>query len=425
MVRARTFRRVVQAFAALLGAVLLLLASAAARAQTQPPIKIGFSMALTGAVAVAGKQCLLALEIWRDDVNAKGGLLGRPVEFVYYDDQSNPGSVPPIYTKLLDVDKVDLLIGPYATNMVAPVIPVIMQKNLMTIGLFANAANSQFHYQRYFSMLPTGPEPKKSFSTGFYELAQKQSPKPQTVAILAADAEFAQNAAEGSRENAKAMGFKIIYDQSYPPATTDYAPIMRAVQAANADLVFVAAYPPDTVGIVSAANEIDLKAKMFGGTFIGLLSTPLKMKLGPLANGIVNSEAFPDSPSYRFNGTDEVLRKYRARAAAAGADLLGTAYVPLSYAAGQVLAQAVTATKTLDQDKLAAYIRTASFDTAGGPIKFGKDGEWVESRMTFTQFQHVTGNDLGQFTDPKKSVLLWPFENKSGEMLYPYTSAKK
>src|SRR5213593_1909768 len=90
---------------------------------------------LSGAAAPNGKQNLLALEIWRDDVNAKGGITGRPVELVYYDDQSNPNNVPGIYTKLISVDKVDLLIGPYATNMIAPAMPVLMQANKMTISL--------------------------------------------------------------------------------------------------------------------------------------------------------------------------------------------------------------------------------------------------------------------------------------------------
>src|SRR5262245_33042035 len=96
-------------------------------AQAADPLRVGFSMALTGGVAPNGKQILLALEIWRDDVNAKGGLLGRQVELVFYDDQSNPNNVPGIYTKLLTVDKVDLLLGPYATNMIAPAMPIIMQ----------------------------------------------------------------------------------------------------------------------------------------------------------------------------------------------------------------------------------------------------------------------------------------------------------
>src|SRR5258708_2526603 len=110
---------------------------AAAPARAADPIKVGFSMALTGGVAPNGKQNLLALEIWRDDVNAKGGIMGRPVELVYYDDQSNPNNVPGIYTKLISVDKVDLLLGPYATNMIAPAMPVIMQAGKMTISMLA------------------------------------------------------------------------------------------------------------------------------------------------------------------------------------------------------------------------------------------------------------------------------------------------
>ena len=99
-----------------------------AAAQSGEPIKIGFSMSLTGPLAANGKQALLGQKIWEEETNAKGGLLGRPVKLINYDDQSNPATVPGIYTKLLDVDKVDLVVGGYATNMNAPAIPVIMQK---------------------------------------------------------------------------------------------------------------------------------------------------------------------------------------------------------------------------------------------------------------------------------------------------------
>src|SRR6202521_2508250 len=226
-------------------------------AKAAEPIRVGMSLALTGGVAPIGKQVLAALQIWRDDVNAKGGLLSRQVELVYYDDQSNPTNVPQLYTKLIEVDKVDLLIGPYATNMVAPAIPVLMQSKKTTIGILANAANSKLHYDQYFSMLPTGPEPQKAFSRGFFELAAAATPRPKTVAIVAADAEFAQNAADAAREIIKEMGgFELVLDRNYPPSTTDFAPILRAVQAANPDIVYVAAYPPDSVGIVRAANEI-------------------------------------------------------------------------------------------------------------------------------------------------------------------------
>lgn len=409
-----------------LAALILIFAAAfASPSQAADPIKVGCSMALTGGVASIGKQVLAALQIWRDDVNTKGGLMGRPVELVFYDDQSNPANVPAIYTKLIDVDKVDLLIGPYATNMVAPAIPVIMQFKKTTIGILANAANSQFHYDQYFSMLPTGPEPKKAFSTGFFELAAAQNPKPKTVAIVAADAEFAQNAAEGARENIKTMGFDLIMDKSYPPSTTDYAPIMRAVQAANPDIVFVAAYPPDSVGIVRAAKEIGLSPKMFGGTFIGLLVTPIKMQLGPLMNGIINNEVFLPAPSFVFPGTKEMLAKYQAIAKEQGLDPLGWGFAPLGYAAGQVLAAAVEGTKSLDNVKIADYIRGHSFQTVVGDITFGKDGEWAKSRVVFTQFQNVTGNTLDQFQDASREVIVWPNELKSGNVIYPYSAAQK
>ena len=410
-----------------LGASAIALAAglAAAPSYAADPIRVGCSMAMTGGVAAIGKQVLAALQIWRDDVNAKGGLMGRPVELVFYDDQSNPANVPAIYTKLIDVDKVDLLIGPYATNMVAPAIPVMMQFKKTTIGILANAANSQFHYDQYFSMLPTGPEPKKAFSTGFFELAAAQNPKPKTVAIVAADAEFAQNAADGARENIKAMGFNLILDKSYPPSTTDYAPIMRAVQAVNPDIVFVAAYPPDSVGIVRASKEIGLSPKMFGGTFIGLLVTPIKMQLGPLMNGIINNEVFLPAPSFVFSGTKEMLAKYQVIAKEQGLDPLGWGFAPLGYAAGQVLAAAVEGSKSLDHAQLASYIRSHTFQTVVGDITFGKDGEWAKSRVVFTQFQNVTGNTLDQFTDASREVIVWPNELKSGNVVYPYSAAQK
>jgi len=395
-------------------------------AKAADPIRIGLSVSLTGGVAPIGKQVLAALQIWRDDTNAKGGLLGRQIELVFYDDQSNPANVPGLYTKLIDVDKVDLLIGPYATNMVAPAIPVLMQFHKTTIGILANAANSKFHYDQYFSMLPTGPEPQKSFAYGFFQLAAAQNPRPKTVAIIAADAEFAQNAADGARQTIKEMGgFEIVMDQKYPPTTTDYGPVVRAAQALNPDIVFVAAYPPDTVGIIRAANEIGLAPKMFGGAFIGLLVTPIKAQLGPLMNGIVNNEVFLPAKSLVFPGTNEVLAKYQDAAKSQGIDPMGWAFVPIAYAAGQTLAQAVEATKGTDQVAIAAWLRSHTVHTVVGDITFGKDGEWAKSRVFFTQFQNLTGNSLDNFRDTTHEVVVWPDEYKTGNLIYPYSEAKK
>jgi branched-chain amino acid transport system substrate-binding protein len=402
-----------------------LLSLSAASAQSGQPIKVGVGLALTGAGASPSKVIQTALEIWRDDVNAKGGLLGRPVELLVFDDQSNPANVPGIYTKLITVDKVDLLLGPYGTNFVAPALPAIIPHNKLTISITATAINRHFHYDKYFSMISLGPDGAKAFSTGFFELAAAQKPKPQTVAILAADAEFARTCADGAREELKRLGFKVVYDQTYPPATTDFSPMVRAIQASHADIVYIGAYPPDTVGIVRAANEIGLKPKMFGGAMIGLLVTPIKVQLGPIADGLIIGENFAPAAGMNFTGTADFMKRYSAKAAAAGIDQLGFAWGPFAYAAGQTLAKAVTETKSLDHAKLAAYMHKAAFDTVAGKFSFGKDGEWSTSRQVWTQFQNVKQKDLDQFRDGSVQPVLWPAEMKTGSIIYPYDAARK
>jgi branched-chain amino acid transport system substrate-binding protein len=424
MLRTRR-KQVCRRLAVAVAALALLLLPPHPPASAADPVKVGFSMAMTGAVAQNGKQLLIALQLWRDDVNANGGLLGRPVELVYYDDQSNPSNVPGIYTKLISVDKIDLLLGPYATNMAAAAMPVIVENNKVTITMLAVSVNRHFDYSKYFSMQPLGPDGVKAFSKGFFDLAAAQTPKPQTVAILSADAEFAKTSADGARENATAGGFKIIYDKSYPPPTTDFAPTVRAMQAANPDVVFVAAYPPDTVGIVRAANEIGLTPKMFGGTMIGLLITPIKTQLGPILDGVVIMESFVQAPTFNFPGVADVLKRYRAVAAGEKIDQLGYGFVPFGYAAGQVLAQAVEGTKSLDQNKLADYMHIHKFATIVGDVEYGKDGEWTEARTVFTQFQKVAPNNFEQFADGKVQPVLWPPEYKTGDLIYPYAAAKR
>ena len=310
--------------------------------------------------------------------------------------------------------------------MVAPAMPVIMRANKTTIGLMATHINRQFKYPGYFSMVSLGEEGTLAFSKGWFELANAQKPKPKTVAIIAADAEFGKTACDGTRENAKTGGFDIVYDKAYPPSTTDYAPIMRAVQATNPDLVFVCAYPPDTVGIIRAMNEMSFTAKMIGGALVGLYATPIKMQLGPLMNGIVLMESFVPSPKLDFPGLKELLKTYQAKAPDLKIDPLGHGFVPFGYAAGQVLAQAVEATKSLDHQKIADYMRKNKFQTVVGEIGFGSEGEWAKTRQFATQFQGVTKDGgLDQFRDTTHEVILWPEEYKTGNLIYPYGDAKK
>src|SRR5580704_1122897 len=410
-----------------IGAALVSPALAPIRAFAQGggnPIKIGLSMSVTGPLAPNGKQALVGAKIWQDDVNAKGGLLGRQVQLISYDDQSSPANVPGIYTKLLDVDKVDLVVSAYATNMVAPAIPVVMQKNKTFISLFALAANSEFHYPRYFSMLPSGPTPKESFTEGFFQVAAAQNPKPKTIALAAEDAEFSRNACEGARNNVKTYGFDIVYDKSYPPNTTDFSPIIRAIQAANPDLVVFCSYPLSSVGLLQSATELGFKPKMLGGAMVGLQATVFKDKLKSKLNGIVNYETWVPSPKLMAPAAD-FFKKYQDRAKAEGVDPLGYYLGGWGYAYLQVLADAITGTKSIDDAKLADYLRGHEFNTimASG-IRFGKNGEWTKSGMMQVQYHDLTdAANLDTWRGMSYQTVLTPADEKTGAVIYPYEKA--
>jgi len=394
-------------------------------ARAAEPITIGLAIAQTGQLAANGRAALAGMKIWEDDVNAKGGLLGRPVKLVYYDDQSNPANVPALYTKLLEVDKVDLIVSGYATNMIAPALPVAMQKNKLFIGLFGTAVNVAFHYASYFSMNVNGPDAKRAVTAGLFEVAAAQNPKPQTVAIIAADAEFGRNASDGARDNAKAQGFTIVYDRSYPPGTTDFSPLVRAVQAANPDIVVVCSYPLDSVGILRAVDEVGFLPKLLGGAMVGLQSSSLKVQLGALLNGVVNYESWLPAPTMQFSGVMEFLNKYQERAKAEGTDPIGYNMPPWGYADLQVLEEAIRATGSIDDAKLAAYLHANTVHTIVGDIAFGQDGEWREARMLQVQYRNIHGNGLAQFKDMNNQVILTPAKFKTGEVIYPMAEARR
>jgi branched-chain amino acid transport system substrate-binding protein len=399
------------------------LAATPAFAQGGEPIKIGFSMAQTGSLAGAGQQALLGAQIWEEETNAKGGLLSRPVKLIYYDDQTKPENVPAIYTKLLDVDKVDLVIGPYGTNMVAPAIPAVMQKGKVFIGLFALDANGEFHYPKYFSMLPSGPAPKESFSEGFFQMAAAQNPKPETVAIAAEDAEFSRNAADGGRDNIKKYGFKIVYDKTYPPSTTDFSPIIRAIQATSPDLVLICSYPNSSVGMLQSASELGLKPKMMGGGMVGLQYTAIKSKLKSKLNGIVNYETWVPSAKLMAPAAD-FFKKYQARAH--GIDPLGYYLGGWGYAQFQILEQAIKAANSFNDDKIADALRKGNFKTVMGPIKYGAKGEWAEGRMMQVQYHGIKPDaNLETWRGMSYQTVLTPSKFKTGDVVYPYEKARQ
>lgn len=398
--------------------------TSAVHAQNQAPIKVGMSVAQTGPLAGGGMSALLALQMWRDDVNARGGLLGRKVELIAYDDQGTPAAAPAIYTKLLDVDKADLLISPYGTNPTAAVLPLIKQRNRMMMGHFAFSNNETIKHDRYFQIAPWG-RGADAWASAFIEPGKAIGAK--TIAFLAAENEFSQTLAGGARELAKREGLKIVYDQNYPGNTVEFSPMLRAIRAAKPDLVFVASYPADSAAIIRSVNEIGVGSdvKMFGGAMVGLHYASSMQALGPMLNGITNYAHYVPEPSVNFPGMEDFLKRYSTLATQKKIDPLGYYLAPFSYAAGEVLERAVTATKSLDDKVLADWIHNNEIKTIVGDIKFGPTGEWEKPRVLETQYQGVTGRDVEQFRQAGRQVVVFPPQYKSGELRYPFEKARK
>jgi branched-chain amino acid transport system substrate-binding protein len=415
-------RRKWLAGASALVAATALAAPGAALAQGQP-IKVGIGIAQTGPLGGGGKAALLGLQMWVDDVNAKGGLLGRKVQLIAYDDQSNPATTPGIYTKLLDVDKVDLLVAPYGTNPTAPIMPLVKQRDLLLMGNFSFDANAKIQHDKWFNNAPWGAG-AVAWGGTFLEAGKALGGK--TIAFLAADAEFAQNLATGARVISKAMGLQTVYDQNYPPNTVDFSSMIRAVRNAKPDIVFVASYPGESAALVRAVNEIGVgsSVKLIGGGMVGLQFTPIMEPLGSMLNGFVNFHSWVPEKTMDFPGVQDFLKRYQARAVQEKVDPLGFYLPPYNYAIGQMLEQAVTATKSLDHKVLADYIRKNEMKTIVGGIRYDAVGEWATPRLPMIQFQGVKDKNIDQFRGPGRQVIIAPAKLQTGQV-QPFDKLRK
>jgi branched-chain amino acid transport system substrate-binding protein len=387
------------------------------------PIRIGYCLSLTGPVAGNSLSARLAHDIWRETINSRGGLLGRPVELVCHDDHADASLVPGLYKRLMDEDKVDLVIGGYGTNTLLPAMPVIMERQRFFVGLMGLGVNNAFAYPNYFAMIPTGPDLNAALTEGFFELAAAQTPRPLTVALVSADAEFSRNPILGAKANAEKYGFRLVHEATYPLTTKNFTPVIDAVAESGCDLLFLCSYLNDSIGLVRAIHAHPFRPKMVGAGMIGPQNTAVKTTLGPLLNGLVNYEYWAPVPKMMFPGVEEFLSIYRAGADDAGVDLLGHYMAPLAYAQMQVVAQAVTATGSLDDAALSSFTRDATFSTVMGDIKFGTNGEWAHPRVLQVQFRGIAGHEADQFRDGSRQVVVSPGTLASGQLIFPYAEA--
>jgi branched-chain amino acid transport system substrate-binding protein len=190
-------------------------------------------------------------------------------------------------------------------------------------------------------------------------------------------------------------------------------------------MVFVMSYPPDSVAIIQAVNEIGVgpQVQIFGGGMVGLQFTPIMSNLGHLVNGVLNYNSYV--PGIKFPGIEDFLKRYAARAKEAKVDPLGFYLPPFNYAIGQMLEQAVNGTQSIEDAKLAAYLHKNEMRTVVGPIRFGKDGEWAQARVVQAQFRGVVDKDVEQFRNPARQVVIYPNAYKTGDVITPFDKARK
>jgi branched-chain amino acid transport system substrate-binding protein len=389
------------------------------------PIRIGYCLSLTGPLASNGKTARLAHQIWENNVNRKGGLLDRRVELICMDDETNPKLVPGIYKHLLDEEKVELVIGGYGDNSVSPAMPLIIERNRYLVALMALAVNASFNYANYFVMIPTGPQPAEALTEGFFSVAAGQSPKPETMAILAADAPFSKSPVLGAKARADKHGFRLVSENRYPLSTTDFAVLISGLKSISPDILFICSYLNDSAGLLRAIDEVGLEPKMVGGAMIGPQNGSIKAQLGPLLNGLVNYEYWLPVPKMMFPGVADMIANYQSLAQDAGADPLGYYVAPQAYAQMQIVEQAIAGTGSLDDARLAQFTRESSFKTVVGDFKFGNGGGWSEARVLQVQYQNIKNANLSEFKDARTQAVVWPSSLASGALIYPYAKAKR
>jgi branched-chain amino acid transport system substrate-binding protein len=375
--------------------VLLLIVSGAGAAPSGQPIRIGGTLALTGPLGPTALLHKIAGEVYIDELNKGNGLLGRPVEWVLLDDQSKPELTRSLYEKLITVDKVDLLIGPYATSGILAAMGVAQRYQ----KVFVHHSFGMPHLAKYEMHFPTaafGPEPNRTLPTTVFDALASVSNPPKTVAILTSKFPSAQFQSNGAREVAEKRGLKVVLYLEYEFGTRDWGALAARVKDANPDFLWVGALGLDGNQLLEAMKKLDYTPPRH----FHLFPAPGPMVVAPDAKLALSSTVFEEHPPFLNNpGAAKLIPLYRERAAKANVPYTHVeTQVAGSWAAWQVLQAAVTATKSLDDKVLAQWIRKNRVDTIIGKLRFDGPNNYGDDLNKVKQIQDG------------KWVVVWPTE---------------
>jgi len=360
----------------------------------QTPIKIGASMSVTGTYAKPGTYQKQGYDVCIDELNAKGGILGRKVELVIYDDQSTPATAVRLYEKLITEDKVDAVMGPYSSAVSEAVANVTEKYKKVMVAPLAATTSIFKKGRKYIFMVIT---PAENYLDGLIDMAAKRGLK--TVAIIHEDTLFPKASAAGTVEAAKKKGMQVVLQEAYPKGNTDFSALLVKIKAANPDVIAAGTYFDDAVAITRQMKELNVNPKMFGLTVGGDLPEFYDL-LKQNAEYVYGSTQWDESLPYP--GQKEFLAAYTKKFkhepsyhAAAG------------YAGCLIYGEAVKRAGTLDADKVREQLLKMEIKTAFGDYKVEPDGFQVAHKMVMLQWQDG------------KRVVVWPDDLASGKLRYP------
>jgi branched-chain amino acid transport system substrate-binding protein len=375
--------------------LLLALAGRMAMAAEAQPIRVGVTVSLTGALAAPGREQLDGMQMWAEDLNARGELLGRPVELVYYDDQSDPETSARLYEKLITRDRVDLLLGPYSSDLTLQASTVAEKHD--------------------FPMVATGAASKRIWSRGYDNIFGVDAPAGtymnlvmdsahgaglRRVALIYADTAFTSEVAEGVRKRASELGMEVVFDERYPSGLTDFGPAIKGMRAASPDFVIGATYLDASVAIMRAAKRFNLSPKAFVFT-VGPALEEFGKALGPDAEGVMGVVSWLRSA--RQPGGQDFSFRFKQKY---GHD--ASQYAVYGYGAGQVLEAAVRLAGSLDKDAVRNQLGEMIFRSLLGHYRVDETG------MQLAKYIYVM-----QWLDGKRRLVL-PKDLRKYPIAYPF-----
>ena len=361
----------------------------------QTPIKIGASMSVTGTYAKPGTYQRQGYDVCIDELNAKGGILGRKVELVIYDDQSTPATAVRLYEKLITEDKVDAVMGPYSSAVSEAVANVTEKYKKVMVAPLAATTSIFKKGRKYIFMVIT---PAENYLDGLIDMAAKRGLK--TVAIIHEDTLFPKASAAGTVEAAKKKGMQVVLQEAYPKGNTDFSALLVKIKAANPDVIAAGTYFDDAVAITRQMKELNVNPKMFGLTVGGDLPEFYDL-LKQNAEYVYGSTQWDESLPYP--GQKEFLAAYKAKFKGQEPSY----HTAAGYAGCLIYAEAVKKAGSLDADKVRDQLLKMEIKTAFGDYKVEPDGFQIAHKMVMLQWQDG------------RRIVVWPDDLANGKIRYP------